>query len=146
MKFVSDLRQVGNIPRVTFLVNQLKTIRTCSLGTLALPKRDKNGTSFQTKTSEYNTNLFPGNTCSEKKQLKTVEASIMRTGAPTKTSKDNTNVQPKRQDNDGTSFQQQNRCSDKNQSQTMKRHQKNDFLNFLLQFLIIKKNLNFLLN
>ena len=66
MNFVSDLRCVGSITWVTFLLNHLKMIRTRSLETLALPKRDKNGTSFQTKTSEDNTNLLPGNTCSEK--------------------------------------------------------------------------------
>jgi hypothetical protein len=41
------LRYVGSIPLVTFLLNQLKMIRTGSLGTLAPTKRDKNGTSFQ---------------------------------------------------------------------------------------------------
>ena len=131
MKFVSDLRYAGSIPWVLFLLNQLKTIRTCSLGKLALPKRDKNGTSFQTKTSKDNTNVLPGITCSEK-AAKTVQASSMRKRAPTKTSKDNTNVQPrntcsKKAHKNGTSFQQENMCSKKNPTQTMKRRQKNVF-------------------
>ena len=91
MKFVSDLRYAGSIPWVTFLLNQLKTIRTCSLGTLALPKRDKNGTSFQTKTSKDNTNVLPGITCSEKAAKH------------------------------GTSFQHEKTCSDKNQQRQYKR-------------------------
>jgi hypothetical protein len=91
MKFVSALRWVGSIPRVTFLAHQLKKIRTCSLGTLALTKIDKNGTRFLTKTSEDNTNLLPGNTCSEK------------------TAKN------------GTSLQYEKTCSDKNQQRQYKR-------------------------
>ena len=91
MKFVSALRYVGSITWVTFLLNQFKTILTCSLGTLALTKIDKNGTSFQTKTSEDNTNLLPGNTCSEK----TVK--------------------------NGTSLQYEKTCSDKNQQRQYKR-------------------------
>ena len=80
-----------------FRQKQAKTIQTCCLGTRAL-----------------------------KKQLKTLQASSMRKRAPTKTGKDNTNVLPgstcsEKAATNGTSFQYEKTCTDKNQQRQYKR-------------------------
>lgn len=41
------------------------------------------------KSSENDTNLYPGNTCSEEKQLKTIQTSSMRTDARKKNQEKN---------------------------------------------------------
>ena len=119
-------------PGSYFAVNHLKTIQTCSLTTLALTKQLKR---YKLPVWEHVLRQKPANT---------IQTCILGTRALKKTAKNNTN------------FKNENRCSkEKNRNktiweevlpskypaQTMQTSLEECLLNFLLQFLISKKNL-----